>query len=294
MTGTGDAISKADYEYFNGSIKKHETQSSVLISNSKYLNHSGLRALVAQEYLRRNGADMPNTAFIPEVAKILHELEDLPTIFRLFEEEKARKPEFKRWLDEKKLSNFTADDLKHCKEGTLGYILHDFIVNSGYNIDVFFQGMPVINDFTFYLKERAYIHDIEHMITGFGPNHGGEVALLFANLRATYNYFTPELAAFFNRVPSYLISKTIMKAGLYYPESFKLQLDAQEWGLKQGNSWKMPLMMVPWRDYIDRPIADIREELGITPVIPDGLWDWTNEISEDPREPAHPTSVAAE
>lgn len=294
MTGVGNAISQADYEYFNGAIKKYETKSSVLISSSKYLNHAELRALIAQEYLRRNGADMPNTAYIPEVAKILHELEDLPTVFRLFEEEKERLPEFKRWLTERKLSNFTADDVKHCKEGTLGWVLHDFIVNSGYNIDVFFQGMTVVNDFTFYLKERAYTHDVEHMVTGFGPNHGGEVALIVANMRAIYNYFRPELAAFFNRVPTYLLTKTMMKSGLHYPESFKLELEAIEWGIKQGNNWKMPLMMVPWRDYIDRPMAEIREELGVTPVIPDGYWDWTNSVSEDPREPAQPTSVAAE
>ena len=56
---------------FNGGIKTVTTESSVLVSNSVYLNHAGLRSLIAQEMLRRNGADLPNTAYIPEVAQIL-------------------------------------------------------------------------------------------------------------------------------------------------------------------------------------------------------------------------------
>src|SRR4051794_18178687 len=92
-------VSQSDYDYFNGAIRKVETDSSVLISSSRYLNNAQLRALISQEMLRRNGADMPNTAYIPEVAQILHDLEDLPTILRLFEEEKRRLPDFKAWLE---------------------------------------------------------------------------------------------------------------------------------------------------------------------------------------------------
>ena len=92
-------VTKADYEYFNGAVRRYETQSSVLISSSRYLNHPVLRELMAQEMLRRNGPDMPNTAYIPEVAQILHDLEDIPEIFRLFETEKQPLHEFRNWLD---------------------------------------------------------------------------------------------------------------------------------------------------------------------------------------------------
>lgn len=277
-------VSKADYEYFNGSIRKIETESSVLISSSKYLNNAELRALIAQEMLRRNGADMPNTAYIPEVAQIMHQLEDMPTILRLFEEEKQRLPEFRRWLDSRKLSDFKPSDVEHCKPGTLGSVIYDFLTNSGYNNDVFFQGMKVDSDYTFYLKERAFTHDIEHMVTGFETNHGGEIALLTANMYATYEYFTPELAAYFNRIPTYLRAKSYMKSGLHYAASFKVMLDAERLGMEQGLKWKMPLMMVPWRDMIDRPVTEIREELGITDVLPSGHWDWTNDVVQDARE----------
>ncbi|HLG86375.1 MAG TPA: Coq4 family protein [Alphaproteobacteria bacterium] len=278
-------VSQADYDYYNGAIKKIPTESSVLISSSPYLNHAGLRALIAQEMLRRNGPDVPNTAFIPEVAQIFHELEDHALILRLFEEEKRRLPEFRQWLERRQLADFKVEDVKGSAPGTLGAVIYDFLANSGYQIDHLFQGMTIETDFDFYLKQRTYTHDIEHMITGFETDHAGEIALLAANARAFYQYFRPELAAFFNRVGAYLKAKTTMKSALFYPESFKIELDAEDFGAQQGRNWKMPLMLLPYRDMLDRQVSDIRAEYGITPTLPSGTWKWTTAVSEDPRRP---------
>ena len=278
-------VSQADFDYYNGAIRKIPTESSVLVSSSPYLNHAGLRALVAQEMLRRNGPDVPNTAFIPEVAQIFHELEDHAEILRLFEEEKKRLPEFRQWLERRQLADFKVEDVKGSAPGTLGAVIYDFLANSGYQIDHFFQGMKIETDFDFYLKQRTYTHDIEHMITGFETDHAGEIALLAANARAFYQYFRPELAAFFNRVGAYLKAKTTMKSALFYPESFKIELDAEDFGAQQGRNWKMPLMLLPYRDMLDRQVSDIRAEYGITPTVPSGQWKWTTAVSEDPREP---------
>ncbi|SNS11278.1 Ubiquinone biosynthesis protein Coq4 [Sphingomonas laterariae] len=287
-------VSQADHDYYNGGMRKFTTESSVLISSSSYLNHAGLRALIAQEMLRRNGADLPNTAFIPQVAQILHEMEDMPTIIRLFEEEKARLPEFKRWLDRRVTSDFTVDEVKGFAPGTLGSVIYDFLANSGYNIDHFFQGMKIDSDYTFYLKERVFTHDIEHMITGFETNFCGEVALLSANARALYRYFRPELASFINRVGTYLKAKTTMKMGLYYPQVMPEMLEAEDIGSAQGKNWKVPLMIVCWRDHLDWQVTDIREEYGITGAPPAGYWEWTTAASQDPRYTDAPTAMAAE
>ncbi|MES2497954.1 MAG: hypothetical protein V4618_17710 [Pseudomonadota bacterium] len=289
-------VSDADFAYYNASDIKFTTQSSTLISSSPYLNHSELRTLIGQEMLRRNGPDLPNTAFIPNVVKILMELEDWPRIFQLFEEEKARLPEFKAWLDGRKVSLFSNEELKGAEPGTLRAVIYDFVVNSGYNMDHFFQGMEIQSDFDFYMKERTHTHDIEHMITGFETNHAGEVALLAANSRAIYKYFKPELAAFFNRVSSYLKAKTTLKSGLFYPEAFKIELDAEDIGAAQGRAWKHPLFLIPYRDYLDWKVADIREEYGITNPPPAGEWTWTTAVSEDPRiaNDDHAMAAAAE
>jgi ubiquinone biosynthesis protein COQ4 len=289
-------VSEADFAYYNGSGPGFTTASSVLISSSPYLNRADLRDLIAQEMLRRNGADLPNTAFIPNVVKILMELENWPRIFQLFEEEKARLPLFKAWLDGRNVSLFSADELKDPKPGTLRAVIHDFVVNSGYSMDHFYQGMEIKTDFDFYMKERTHTHDIEHMITGFETNHAGEVALLAANARALYNYFTPELASFFNRVGAYLKAKTTMKSGLFYPECYKVELEAEDIGAAQGRAWKHPLFLIPYREYLDWQLTDLREEFGITNPPPPGAWAWTTAVSEDPRgaNDDHAMQTAAE
>jgi ubiquinone biosynthesis protein COQ4 len=287
-------VSQADFDYFNGAIKKIGTESSVLVSSSPYLNNARLRDLIAQEMLRRNGADVPNTAFIPEVAQIFHQLEDHATLFRLFEEEKQRLPEFKAWLERRQLADFKAEEVKDSAPGTLGAVIYDFLANSGYQNDFFFQGMKVETDFDFYLKERTLTHDIEHMITGFETDHAGEIALITANTRAYYQYFRPELAAFFNRVGTFLRAKTMMKSGLFYPEAFKIEIDAEDFGAQQGRNWKMPLMMLPYRDLVNTPVSEIREKYGITPTIPSGTWAWTTAVSQDAREGDASMAMAAE
>lgn len=292
---TDSLIDQGTLDYFNGAIKKIETTSSVLVSSSKYLNHAGLRDLISQEMLRRNGPDLPNTAFIPEVAQILIMLEDLPRIMQLFEEEKARLPKFREWCEKRQLADFKKDEVKHCAPGTLGAMLYDFMENSGYELDIFYREVQVVNDFTYYLRQTALTHDIEHMISGFGPNHGGEVALLTANMHAKCRYFHPELAAFINRIQSYLKAKTIMKDGLHYPEAMVINLEAEFRGAEQGRNWTYPLMLCPWRDWIDRQVSDIREEMGITPVPEEGLWAETNRLcNEDDPHWGEPMREAAE
>lgn len=275
-------MNAADHAYFNQGMKAIPTESSVLVSSSPYLNNATLRNLIGQEMLRRNGADIPTTAFIPEVAQILHMLEDHAKLHELFEAEKARLPRFKEWLDARVLSDFTIDELKDCAEGTLGAAIRDFMVNSGYQLDFLFREIQAVNDFTYYLRQTVLTHDIEHMVSGFGPNHGGEIALLNANMHAKARYFRPELAAFFSRIPTYLKAKTIMKDGLFYPEAAALNLEAEYQGAVQARNWKYPLMLVNWRAYVDVQIDDIRAELGITPVLPKGLWDDTTRLSVDP------------
>ncbi|MEZ5742508.1 MAG: Coq4 family protein [Sphingomonadaceae bacterium] len=287
-------IGAGEREYFNGRIQKVETESSVLVSSSKYLNSAELRALIAQEMLRRNGPDLPNTAYIPEVAEKLMMLEDFPRIMQLFEEEKARLPRFKEWCDKRALADFKKDEVKDCAPGTLGAALFDFMENSGYELDIFYREVQVVNDFTFYLRQTAVTHDIEHIVTGFGPNHGGEVALLTANMHSKVRYYHPELANFFNRIQTYLKAKTIMKDGLHYPEAMAINLEAEFKGAEQGRNWKFPIQLAPWRDWADWQIADIREELGITPVPPEGLWADTNRLcNEDDPDYGKPLELEA-
>jgi ubiquinone biosynthesis protein COQ4 len=73
----------------------------------------------------------------------------------------------------------------------------------------------------------------------------------------------------------------VMKDGLHYPEAHVLHLEAEYQGAVQGRNWNYPIMLADWRAMVDWQIADIREELGITPVPPEGLWSDTNRLAED-------------
>ena len=96
-----------------------------------------------------------------------------------------------------------------------------------------------------------------------------------------------------NRVGAYLKAKSVMKMALHYPKAVVVQLEAEDMGAAQGRNWKLPMMLVPWRDLVDVSITEIREEYGITNAPPPGYWDWSTAASEDPRYPA-PQAVAAE
>ena len=87
-----------------------------------------------------------------------------------------------------------------------------------------------------------------------------------------------------------------MKSGLFYPDCFKVELDAEDIGAAQGRTWKMPLFIIPYRDYLDWKITDLREEFGITNAPQPGQWKYTTALSEDPRfaNDQHAMAAAAE
>ena len=92
-------------------------------------------------------------------------------------------------------------------------------------------------------------------------------------------------------------AKTMMKDGLHYPASAVMCYDAEFLGAQQGRNWKYPLMCVNWKHHLDKPIPQVREELGIYPIIPDGLWDKTDLLCDEgvmAGEKNIPYSAAAE
>jgi ubiquinone biosynthesis protein Coq4 len=56
-------------------------------------------------------------------------------------------------------------------------------------------------------------------------------------------------------------------------------LKAVALGVKMADGMKRPLILNDWRDYLDRTIDEIREELNIVGAPPPGTWEWTNEAS---------------
>jgi ubiquinone biosynthesis protein Coq4 len=266
-------IDKADADYLMGSRKPLTTESSILISSSKYLNNARLREVFAAEGLRKYGSDLPDAYLVPEALQAFGEVTDHAQLFGLLEREKRQKPELAAWLDARFISTIKAEDVAHCAPGTLGARVHDFIAKSGLEIDFMYRGDPK-SDFEYFTKRRTQAHDIEHMVTGFDTDPIGEFALIIATAQSYAKYFSLELSQELSKFSMFLVATGLMRHSLHYPKSYALFLEAFAMAVQLGNDLKRPLFYVKWEDYFDWPMQEIRRELNIRQAPGDGEWKW--------------------
>lgn len=269
-------ISDTEADYLRGG--KEPLRSSVLTSNSDYLNNPRFRDVFAQMGLKKDGHDLPAAYLIPDVSRAFAEVTDGARLFALLQEEKARIPEFAEWLDARYTSRFTAENLSGYAPGTLGARMHDFVASSGMDIDFMFLG-EAENDYDYLNKRRIQNHDIEHMVTGLDPSPVGEVALIVAHTVMASNYFSEPFASEVNRFGMFLTSTGLMRLACHYGHVVPAYLEGIALGRALGEKQKRPLFMVRWEDYLDWTIADIREEFHFEDGPDEGHWTWTFEAS---------------
>lgn len=268
-------MDKSEVEYLKGGMQPLATESSVLVSSSKYLNSAAMRNLVAQEMLRKYGTDLTPAYFIPEMNAAFAEVTDYAYIASLVAAERERLPEFASWLDRRFISDFSVERVADFRTGTLGEQVNAF-VNSGFDIDFMFKGQPA-DDYQYWLKRFIQSHDIQHMVTGFDVTPIGEYALIQLNNTNYYDYFSPELASELTRQTTLQVTCGWMRANLHYPCTVPLLLDALALGREMGRGLSKPLFYVKWEDYWDNSIAEIREDLNIQGAPAAGAWAWAYE-----------------
>ena len=88
------------------------TDSSVLVSSSKYLNSASLREWIAKIALRMNGPDVPPASEMYELLPILNALRDFDHIEHMMTEERKVNPRLDAWFAEGFISDYKIDDLK--------------------------------------------------------------------------------------------------------------------------------------------------------------------------------------
>ncbi len=251
--------------------------SSILTSNSKYLNNPLYRDTYAQFALRRYGHDLPTTYLIPDMRRSLAECRDDAAYLALVGDEREKRPAFAAWLDRRQYSSYTPSDLRSCAPGTLGAEIRAFIEDSGMEMEFQNRGHEVRSDIEYIQKRRAACHDIEHMVTGFGPNQLGELALNLVNNSGNAAYFSPELAKYFNEASMFTSSTSYYRHHLHYPALMPGIFDAFRRGIEVGQSIRIPLLMVCWEEYLDWQLGDIAADLGFQRG-PGGEWDYSNEL----------------
>ena len=270
---------KQDREYMEGKARPLEEYGSVLMTSSRFLNSARMRDVYAQEGLRKDGRDVPATYMVHQAAMAIGELTDIAECERLVAAEKAKNPEFAAWLDKRSLSDFTLADLEGYAPDTLGGIVHNYLFTNGFDLNHSRRGLVPTTDYTFMQKQRVVSHDIEHIVSGLGPNLIGEHALIACNLKCNYDYFSPELACELTRMSGFLMSTGVMKINLHTPHLMGEYLKAVSIGIEMAAGMKRPLLVTDWRAYLDWTIEDIRKDLNILNAQPPGTWEWTNEAS---------------
>jgi ubiquinone biosynthesis protein COQ4 len=267
-------------EYLRGGIRPGSTTSSLQVSSSQYLNNWRLKEAFAVDSLRRNGRDVPMAYLVPELLQGLHEAEDEAELQRLFDEERARNPELAAWLDARFVSNIRIEDVAACAPGTLGAKVHAFMAQSGLKLDFMYLEPPK-TDNEYFRKRRLQNHDIEHMVTGLGPDPAGELALLYFNFEQSFLTFSAEFASATNRGKVMVNTPFLTRVLLHYPKANQIIIEAMALGVEMARKLKKPLTYVAWEEHFDRPLDEIRAEFGIEGFPEEGAWDWTYDAVQD-------------
>ena len=264
-----------DLYYKEGKANDFGT-TSLLSSNSKWLNSAVMRDLFGQESLRRNGHDIGVLQLVPEVMNEFHRLLDDDEVERMIQRDRADHPDFAARLDERRHCLLDLDDADRFADGTLGALIRDFYRETGFAQVLSYKGLVPENDYQFYSMQRAIVHDIEHLVTGFGTDPAGEFGMMYLYITLNSAYFSPEFAGVLNFNHAYLSGTWKMRTTLYYPDCTMAFMEATQAGLEMASKMKRPLSIEDWHRLFELPIDDVREELGITPVDP-GTWAWTDD-----------------
>lgn len=254
---------------------------SIINTSSKYLNDPYYRDVYSQLSLRRRGTDIPGTYCIPMAQQAVASVTDFEEYARLIDLEKAKNPEFAAWLEARHHTAFTIENTAGYAEGTLGRTMWDFLVTTGYQSDKLAPANQTddMTDIDYIVLRQGSVHDLEHLITGFGTNSAGENAVVWTDVASFANYFSPELAHYIYTPLTFLLFSGLQAQSLHYPKAFKASLEAMRQGIAMGQGLKRPLIMESWEEMFDWQLDDVRAHLGIVVPGPGAAWDWTNEVS---------------
>jgi Uncharacterized protein involved in ubiquinone biosynthesis len=252
----------ADIPYLMRGIMPVSTESSVLISSSKYLNEPRLRDWVAKILLRRNGPDIPPPAEMYEFAGILNELRDFDEIEEMFTAERKINPELDAWFSEGFISTYTIDDFKDYPPGSLGGIFHQQMTSGDYEIQLMPWQEPK-SQLDFYNLRSGQTHDFEHILCGGGFNFMGELVPYWYRLTNVPKHIhDPKLASEVNVIHIFGSLRYTVRTMLHYPEVWPTAVNAIQRGMMVGQS-SDALFMKKLEPCFHLPLAEAREALGV-------------------------------
>jgi ubiquinone biosynthesis protein COQ4 len=251
-----------DIPYLARGVNLLGTDSSLLVSSSKYLNHPALREWIAKIALRKNGPDVPPASEMHELLPILAELRDLGRIEDMIAEERKVNPAFDRWFVDWFISEYTIDDLKDCAPGTVGGIYHKVATEGSYEVQIVPNFQP-ITQWEFYSLRSGQTHDYEHILTGGGFNYMGELIPYWFRLSTMHRHLrNQELAGEMSVMSILGTTRYVIRTMLHYPQVWNCALDCIQQGIRIGRESE-PFWMAKIEDVWHLPLEEARRTLGI-------------------------------
>lgn len=242
------------------------TESSVLVSSSKYLNDPRLRDWIARICLRKNGPDYPPSAEMHELIGLLRELRDEPRIEELFTEERRMNPTLDRWFREGFVSTFTLEDLARYPEGTVARIFYDRMAAGGFELEIYPFDAPR-SQLDYFLLRAGQCHDFEHIITGGGFDFMGELVPFWFRLTNVFKHLkNQELAGELSVMSIFGSLRYTVRTLLFYPEIWLTCVDAIRRGQRVGLE-SDAIFLAKYEDVFALPLKEARAALGVRGVV---------------------------
>lgn len=251
-----------DIPYLARGVNLLSTDSSVLVSSSKYLNHPKLREWIALIALKKNGADYPPAAEMHELIGILHELRDFDHIEHMFTQERKVNPKLDAWFSERFCSDYSIDDLKDCAPGSVGGIYYQAATKGNYDIQIVPNFTPK-SQWEYYSLRAGQTHDYEHILTGGGFNFMGELIPYWFRLTTIDAHIqNKELAGEMNVMGILGSMRYMARTVLHYPQTWGTAIKCIQQGIAIGQQ-SDPFWMAKMEDVWNLPLEDARAKLGV-------------------------------
>jgi len=257
-----------DIPYILRGVEPIATDSSLLVSSSKYLNSARMRDWIAMVCLRRNGPDFPLPAELYEMVLLLNELQDQDRIEEMFTEERRVNPRLNAWFDEAYYSPaLVAADYKDYPKGTVGHILYSQFGDK-YEVRISEdQFEPAKTQYEFYRRRQVQQHDLEHILTGGGIDALGELVPAYHRMANLPRFIkNQELAGELVSIHVLASLRYTVRTMLHYPQVWTHCLDAINRGIAGGLA-SDAFFMMKLEPLLDLPLEEARTAIGLKNIV---------------------------
>jgi len=255
-----------DVPYLLRGVTTVATESSVLVSSSKYLNHPRLREWVAMILLRKNGPDFPAQSEMYELIGIMDDVRDHARIEALFTEERRTNKQLDDWFGEGFISDYKLSDFKDYASDTVGGKYYRYLHDGGFEAQIVPWRKPETQLQYFNLRS-GQTHDFEHILCGGGFDYLGELIPYWYRLTNTFKFIkNKELAG--ELCVMYMLGslRYTVRTMLHYPQVWETAVGCIQRGTKVGQESEA-IYLSKIEPVFGMGLDEARKTLGIRGVV---------------------------